>query len=113
MLGCGVGEDSIEHYAMCRICRFVASRWLALDFRFQLPLHHWVLAAPACVEVDALPHWWSRVALLMYAVMKVTNAVRAGRPLTELDGLRALRHGLLEAVRGCPRAARLLDARPL
>ena len=110
LLGCGSGEDSIEHYACCRITREAARRWLGLHFRFSAPLEHWMLAAPTCAEVEASTSWWARIALLQYAVHRTTNAVRhsGGPQLPEEEVMGAVRQGLLEAVRGHAAAARLV-----
>ena len=111
LLGCGMGEDSVQHYACCRFTRDAARRWLGINYRFSEPLEHWMLAAPTCVEVETTPRWWERIALLLYAVQRVTSSLRHARGL-QLgdDGVRrALRQGLLEGVRGHRLARQLLD----
>lgn len=113
LLGCGHGEDSVQHYSGCPQVRQAARKWLGMEFRISHPLLHWVCAAPTCVEIEETLHWWSRVALLQYAVQQVTNGVRHGRgplPASE-EAQRALRQGLLEGVRGHSMARSLL--RPL
>ena len=108
LLGCGCGEDSVEHYAGCRRSWEAARQWLGMEFRVSVPLLHWVYAAPTCVEVEHLQGWWGRVALLQYAVQKVTNASRRDRVLAEEEVRRALRQGLLEGARGHGNALALL-----
>ena len=110
LLGCGAGEDSVEHYVGCRLTRAAARRWLGIRYRFSDPMEHWMLAAPTCVEVEGMPHWWARVALLIYAVQQVTNSLRHSTqpPLCEDDIRRALRQGLLEGARGHSTAVGLL-----
>jgi hypothetical protein len=110
LLGCGVGEDSVEHYASCRCTRQAARQWLGMEFRISQPLLHWVFAAPACAEIEAADGWWGRVALLQYAVQRVTNAARHDRILPQAEVQRALRQGLLEGARGHGRALALLKA---
>ena len=108
LLGCGTGEDSVEHYCCCRVSRTAGSKWLGIQYRVSQPIQHWTLAAPQCAEADETRDWWSKVALLEYAVMRTTNSARHRGGLQEEDALRAVRQGLLEAVRGHPRAANLL-----
>ena len=114
LFGCLDGEDSVEHYVLCRFTRTVARRSLGVGFRFSTPMEHWMLAAPSCVEVEGTPGWWARVGLLVYAVQKVTNTLRhsAGRPLPEEEVRRALHQGLLEGARGHASATALLRSPP-
>lgn len=114
LLGCGVGEDSVEHYNGCRLTRLAARRWLGMEFRVSLPMEHWMLVAPTCSEVEEVPGWWGRIALLQYAVQRVTNAARDGHRvrLAEVEILRALRQGLLEGARGHHKATTWLLSQP-
>ena len=115
LLGCGVGEDSIQHYACCRLTRDAACRWLGIRYRFSGPFEHWMLAAPTCVEIEGTPKWWGHIALLLYSVQRVTISLRHARdpPLVEAEVRRALRQGLVEGARGHPAATRLLSRRAL
>ena len=86
-----------------------------MKFRISQPLEHWMLVAPTCAEVEEVPGWWGRVALLQYAVPRVTNATRHkhGAPLEAAEVQRALRQGLLEGARGHQGATALLLAQTL
>ena len=100
----------MEHYNGCSRTRLAARRWLGMEFRVSQPLEHWLLAAPTCSEVEEVPGWWGRVALLQYAVQRLTNAARHGHgaQLDAAEVQRALRQGLLEGARGHPGATALL-----
>ena len=103
----------MQHYAGCRQVRLAANKWLGMEFRISHPLQHWLFAAPTCAEVEEIPNWWARVALLQYAVQRVTNGARhgCGPFATEEEVQRALRPGRLGGARGHDIAKALL--RPL
>ena len=111
-LGCPHGDDSVEHYARCPVAVDAGTRWLGLRRPLTPLIHHWVLGAPDCGVTDATPHYWARLALLIYAVYRTTNAARpAHAPLSPPEAARAIRQALLEGARGCPTAIRLLSSR--
>ena len=109
LLGCGRGEDSVEHYCTCRITRDFASSFLAVRYRFSPPLEHWFFVAPQCVDSEE-ESWHFRVAALQYSVLRATNAARHRGALQEADARRALRQALVEGVRGHALAGKIRRA---
>ena len=108
LLGCGTGEDAIEHYAQCRVTHAAARKWLRMPPPLTPLLHHWALGAPACVVVERDPGWWVKTAILVYAVQHTTNAARhAGGPLLAEHADRALRQAMIEGARDSPATASL------
>ena len=107
LLGCAsvAGEDSIEHYVACRVARSFGESNLGFLFGFSPPLSHSLLAAPICAE-SSTPGWRERVAVYVYAIYRVTNALRNRGRLTQEEARRALRQALVAGVEGHQRAAR-------
>ena len=100
LLGCGRGEDSVEHYCTCSITKEFGDASVAIQYRFSPPLEHWFFVAPQCVDSEE-DSWYLRVAALQYSVLRTTNAARhRGAPLSATDARRALRQALVEGVRG-------------
>ena len=101
LLGCGRGEDSIQHYAGCAVTRAFGHLRLGLSHRYCSPLEEWLLVSPQHRDADGDDHWWSKLAVLQYSVMRVTNAMRAQSALpVHFDARRALDQALIEAIRG-------------
>ena len=99
LLGCGRGEDSVEHYCACRVSRAFGWEHLAVRYRFSVPWEHWMFTAPECMDSEEAS-WFLRVAALQYSVLRTTNAARHHGGLTEVEASRALRQALVEGVRG-------------
>ena len=75
MLGCGGGEDSIEHYAHCRIIRNFGRSFLQLDNDTgQEMLSNFVLLGINLKNVD--DNLLTRRAILLYAAYRSTNQAR-------------------------------------
>ena len=108
---CDDAEDSIQHYAVCRVVRRLGRERLGLQHRYCPPLESWLLAAPQHRDADADPHWWDKLAVLQYAVLRTTNGLRAaGSCRGQMDPTRALSQALIEAVRDSPTLARVVLA---
>ena len=112
LLGCGRGEDSIQHYSGCAITRAFGQECLGLVYRFCLPLEEWLLAGPQHKDADEDEHWWHKLAILQYVVMRATNSIRAQqRPPAAFDVRRILDQALIESVRDSPNLAGVVHSR--
>ena len=99
LLGCAMGEDSLEHYGRCpQVHRFARAR-LGLGCRFAPPWEYWLLAATEDPDTQR-GKWWERMAWLHYAVLRPTNAARQCGGLGSEDAARALWQAVLEGARG-------------
>ena len=96
LLGCGNGSDDRTHYPFCAVSREAAWRFLRIRYRYSSPLEHWALVAPTCHDVEMEDAWWSKIALLTYAVSRVTNSVRVSGVLPYETTLRALQQAIIE-----------------
>ena len=99
LLGCSWAEDSIEHYAQCPAIVDFAQRRLQITFRFSPPIHYWMLAAPEDQE-SRVDGWWSRLALLLFAVLRTTNLARIHGRLQGEQVDRALWQAAIEGAKG-------------
>ena len=110
LLGCpGEAEDSIEHYAYCRTVWAAARRALALGSpdpgdgvpRFLLASSTLVMAPPRCDH--------ARVALLVYATYRATNAARPLGGYSAEFAEDAIAQYVREGARGCRAVLRLVQ----
>ena len=90
----------MEHYAGCCVVQDVARSYLGLSFRFDVPLRYWMFAAPDCLDAERDHRWWPKVAKLLYAVMRVTNAARHSQSFSPEVARQGLRQALVEASGG-------------
>ena len=91
-------------YSCCRVLLTFARDRLGLRFRYGWPLSDMLLVAPQHHDAEQDPHWWHRVAILLYAANRAANALRTtGGGGGAMDAARLLQHALAEAVRGCAR----------
>jgi hypothetical protein len=111
LLGCGRGEDSIEHYACCRRTAELGANLLAIPL---VPLQQTadklrsflLLEAGASLSNGLL----TRKALLTAAICRLHCRLRRGSPVMEWSTLRtACRQALQELTGGSGRAATVLD----
>ena len=100
LFGCPFGEDSVEHYGRCPVVWRFARERLQLRCRFSQPWEYWCLVAPEDFETARSSAWWERLALLHFAVLKVTNAARHRGILAEEEAPRALQQAAIEGARG-------------
>lgn len=107
LLGCEWGEDSVEHYGRCRVVWGFARDVLHIHCRFSPGWEYWTLVAPSDAETEGSEHWWPRLALLHYAVLKATNAARTRGRLSACDAKRALQQATYEGARGHQLASRV------
>jgi hypothetical protein len=105
LLGCAMGEDSLEHYGRCpTVWRFAKAR-LQLCCRYSTGSEYWCLSAPDDRDTVGSKDWWARLALLHYSVLRTTNAARSRGCLTSTeDATRALQQAAMEGCRGHPLA---------
>ena len=99
LLGCGLGEDSLEHYSDCPVVVSFARQKLDIHMKFSRRMHYWTLAATEDSET-CQAGWWSRLALLEYAVCRTTNAARHTSRSTATQAAQALWQAALEGARG-------------
>jgi hypothetical protein len=71
LLGCTEHEDSVEHYAKCRIPREWAATRLQLHYDHKNSLHMWTLTAHFPNEVELF-----KTAFMVYATYRATNHFR-------------------------------------
>ena len=82
-------EDSIEHYSCCSVVRNVLTRYLRLDHARFACLHSFLLIHADINSKECLV----KIALLIYAVYSVTNALR-GRPSAGVDYFEAIKQAI-------------------
>ena len=99
MLGCAFGEDSLEHYSTCWVAFSFGRDFLGLECRFSERKEYWFLTAPEDADMRS-GTWWRRLALLQYAVMRVTNACRVQGRLAPREVRRALRQAMQQGAQG-------------
>ncbi len=99
MLGCEGGEDSIEHYTRCSVVHLFASSRMQLRLRFARPLEYWILTTPDDEE-SIHPMWWEKMALVLYAVLRTTNAARLRGGVRRETAERALWQAAIEGAKG-------------
>ena len=109
LLGCGQGEDSCLHYGQCGVVWQFMRAYLGIVPKFSSGKDIWCLAAPPDADSLRQPHYWCRIGVGQYAVMRATNALRAGPEVAPASdeghrkmAWRCLRAGLAEALRGVP-----------
>lgn len=99
LLGCEGGEDSIEHYTRCSVVHLFASSRMQLRLRFARPLEYWMLTTPDDEE-SIQPMWWEKMALVLYAVLRTTNAARLRGGVRGETAERALWQAAIEGAKG-------------
>ena len=113
LLGCQWGDDSCGHYARCPQVWRLLGEHLQVRARISDALELWCLAAPPDVDTERDPHYWRRLALGQYAILRTTNALRRwSRPQeADIDEVvrRCFRAGIAEGVRGHSLAAVLRE----
>ena len=101
LLGREWGEDSVEHYAQCKMVHGFARRRLHLLCRFARPFEYWMLTTTD--DAETTKHlWWERLALLHYAVLRTTNSARQVGGISGESVDRALWQAAQEGARGSP-----------
>ncbi len=88
LVGCEWGEDSLQHYRRCRTVPASAADQLALHRRHSPLGEHLLLVAPDDMDTTA-EGWWEGMAILAYAVMRITNTARASARLSPAEPCRA------------------------
>ena len=105
ILGCDDCDDSIEHYALCKVYHRLCKRWLGLD----RPTMADCLAYFTGIAMEGDD--WSKAAIRaisVYALYRTHNAQR--HSAARLCAEQLFRGFLREAVRGHPKAMSLLTA---
>ena len=103
-LGCGgSAEDSIEHYARCKVLRKAHELTLGLHEEYLLPL--WLGVDQRQSEDGML----AVGALGAYAAYRTTNAARAQGGLSQEEAKRAFRQAAFEGMAGHKRLIKLVE----
>ena len=98
-------EDSIEHYAFCKVVRELAARRLRLDAFLHVNLHTFTCTNPLLNSKELL----TRAALLIYATYRALNYQRhAASPLLGEDLFHAMSQWVVEGARGNAQSCQVL-----
>ncbi len=74
-LGCTEYEDSVEHYAKCRIAREWAATRMQLHYDHRNSLHMWTLTAHFPTKTELF-----KTAFMIYATYRATNTFDTTEP---------------------------------
>ena len=99
-------QDSIEHYLRCPIVLDTARRRLNLHYSGPQSWLCCLLASEGTERESVL----ARIAILVYATYRTTNAARHSSPLAVEESRHALSQSIYEGARGHSRATRFVDS---
>ena len=108
VLGCGGrAEDSIEHYARCRVLLEFARRRLNVQFYDDGALTYWMMTTPSADQNNEETR--TLTAIMVYAAYRATNEARAKGRVNEAMAKQMLDQYVHEAVRGHAASMRIVD----